>query len=314
MNLPIREEVLPMLHRRVHATLVEPPPKLPRHGTTFYLSIQFLIPGQEWISVDNIIGKIKKAHTETTFVKNKHGEIDIAFADGTSAEPMTDQPKIKVAATEAGYIIIDGHHETCRAVLLGSKTVPVEVVEDFTKRHPKMAMEAVWSELKSKHLSLFSEAKTPKHLAQFPPCLCDLSDKPNRFLARLLGMKVLTDEQGKVTLAETRGVKHPIWVKVNRGIPFIEFYIADILEKNSIHYDIRWGEDVPKDIVEEARHALVIAQANGPHKDIINGIHLLKSKDKADEFLDKKNWDKVEEKIRDLNPDVPRPHQSHKKD
>jgi len=305
MILPIREEVLPMLHRCIHATLMEPPPKMAKHGKAFYLSIQYLIPGQEWISVDNIIGKIKKAYAEPAFARDKRGEIELAFADGTSAEPMTDQPKIKVAATEAGYIIIDGHHETCRAILLGSKTVPVEVVKDFTKRHPKMSMEEVWAELKSHHLSLFSEAKSPEHLAKYPPCLCDLSDKPNRYLARLLGMKVVTDEKGTVTLAETRGVKHPVWIKVNRGVPFIEFYIADILEKSSIHYDLRWGEEVPKDVIEEARHALVLAQANGPHKGVINGIYLLKSRDKAEELLDKENWDKLAEKIQDFNPEIP---------
>lgn len=308
MIVPIREEVLPMLHRSLHAALKEPAPKTAKHGKSFYLPIQFLIPGQEWISVDNIIGKIKKAYTEPGFVKSKQGEIELAFADGTSAEPMTERPKIKVAATEQGYIIIDGHHETCRAILLGSRTVPVEMVEDFTKRHPKMTMEDVWIELKSRHLSLFSEAKKPAHLAQFPPCLCDLTDKPNRYLSRLLGMKVVTDAEGKITFAETRGVKHPVWVKVNRGVPFIEFYIADILEKNSIHYDIRWGDDVPKEVVEAARQALVIAQANGPHKDVFKEIFLLKSRDKADEYLEKKNWDKLEDKIRDLNPEIPHAH------
>lgn len=297
MPSPPRDEILPTLRRRLHAALRLPAVRPPNGERQFYLPVQLLVPGQEWISVDNIIGKIRQAHVDPRFLKNLKGGIDLAFADGTSTEPFLDPPKIKVASSEAGYVIIDGHHETCRAIILGSSSVPVEVIEDYTLRRPVMSMLDVWRDLKARDLSLFSEAKTPEHLAEYPPCLCDLTDKPNRYLARLLGAKVLMDAKGEITLAESRGVKYPIWMKINQGIPFMEFYIADILERAGIRYDLRWANDVPDEIVERARQLLLEAREQVLLRHIFKRIYVLRSKEEAGDFLERKNWNSLRKLI-----------------
>lgn len=276
-----------------------------------YVPLQYLVRGQDFISTANVHRKAEVI-VESGGVTYENDHPIPAFADGLSTLDIDAQVvKTQVAkvpgegSEEFRYIIIDGHHEAYAAVLTGSRKVPVEIISDYTL--PKSdgslwKMEEIWDDLKMKGQTLFDLPSA--RLAERPPGLKGMVDNPNRFLARVVSLRVLTEnaddpsELLKVVKAQSRGVKEPLWIKINKGIPFIEFYIAQIFSEIPVTYDPEWGESkVPEEVVEKCRAALIEAQRKAQSRSAaeltardkaILKLPLIHLKDEAREFAKKK--------------------------
>ena len=57
--------------------------------------------------------------------------------------------------------------------------------------------------------------------------------------------------------------EHPVWLKIGKDIPFVEFVIADIIRKNGFVYNEKWQGEIPSDELEKVRKAVVNANVPG---------------------------------------------------
>lgn len=251
-----------------------------------YLPLQYFIRGQDFISTANVHRKAEVA-VESGGVTYDDGRPVLSYADGESSVDIdADVVKTQVAKIPGGkYIIIDGHHEAYAAVLLGSRKVAVEIIADYTrdgrwlpdgtwedlKKAREWKADEIWDDLKANGKTLLEQPSS--ELAAQPPNLKGMVDNPNRFLARILSLRVLIENEDKgeparIIKAQSRGARAPLWIKINKGIPFIEFYLAKIFsEEAGVTYQAEWGEsDVPEEVVEDCRNALIKAQSKAAAK------------------------------------------------
>ena len=224
-------------------------------GETAYLPISALIRGQNRLSVDNMLMKLDE--------RFKDGDVINGVPQhdgGRSSVPLIDP--ISVIKLSTGYVITDGHHDAYLALYLGATTIPVIVEADYTDLSPREA----WLKLRKKNQILLAESID--QLEQTNPDFETIRDEPNRYLAGLLALKakVKRHDDGHVDVFSAKGGQKPVWIKMNGGVPFIEFYIADILNAAGIRYRPKWGKDIPDKVVEAARQALMNAARKREHK------------------------------------------------
>jgi hypothetical protein len=164
---------------------------------------------------------------------------------------MPLEEAISVVLSPFGYVIVDGHHDFMLSLYVEAETVPVKVVGDYSRLSPR----EFWQTLGDKKLSYLS--RKPQTLSSRAPELSELVDTPNRYLAALLTAK-FTIVGGKITHFKGNP-KAVVWVKINDGVPFKEFEIAQVLSDAGIEYQDKWGDDVPKKIVTKSRNILTAA-------------------------------------------------------
>lgn len=99
----------------------------------------------------------------------------------------------------------------------------------------------------------------------------NLQDDGNRFLAAIAARKCTKRGQ---PAKESTGAEYPLWVKIEKDIPFIEFMISDALTKAGLHYDRSMGSDTNAEplasFIEKAREVL--------NKNPIKGLKLVPEK------------------------------------
>jgi hypothetical protein len=137
-----------------------------------------------------------------------------------------------------GYIyIIDGHHRALVSTYLGSETLPVEVVADWSRLYsPKQFRR----ELESRGLAYWQDHSGLRSEALD---LCELIDDPNLQLARYLIHRVNVDLQfGNFSISKKSGAERPLLLKINQDIPFLEFLVADALRRAGVQFNVRRQE------------------------------------------------------------------------
>jgi hypothetical protein len=90
---------------------------------------------------------------------------------------------------------------------------------------------------------------------KIPLLFSELQDDPNRYFAALIARKCKADGDLKMSI----GAEYPVWIKVGKDIPFVEFRISDVLWQKGIIYDYKMGDQPPQQLVEAARKTLVEA-------------------------------------------------------
>lgn len=149
-----------------------------------------------------------------------------------------------------GYVLIDGHHDVISSLALGVEELSAEVVKDLSDLNE----DDFWDEMERQGYAylydLEGNRKTPPRDFQL------LEDDPNRYFAAITARKYAGD------LSKSTGAEYPLWIKIGRDIPFIEFKISDILWRNQIVYQNEWGNTPSEEFIEVARMALT--EANEP--------------------------------------------------
>ncbi len=227
-----------------------------------YVPVTRLTIGQILISVDNILEKKlpKRLATGDLSFDSSRGKYIFKHDHGRST--MAKDDPISVVEFEDGTLVIaDGHHDYFLALAAGATTVPIEIIRSY--KGSGLTKEQTWQDLIDRNL-VFLPNRTAKSLLENPPGIEQVKDLPNRYLAALLAMKVQTiSKRDRTELKVSSSALPPIWIKVDSSIPFVEFYIADLLEKAGIRYQKTWKEKIPAKVLEAARRVLLNAKSSG---------------------------------------------------
>jgi hypothetical protein len=213
----------------------------------FYLNCELLFPAQTRISNDGVIEKIAKAKERQKVAWDEQkAKWQPKYDDGRSI--LSTQEAIPVVKAPFGFIPIDGHHDIRASLDLGASTVPVRVIEDLsflsTAEFWEQAEKNDWAYL----YAVGGEKMNPIESFQ------DLVDDPNRRFAGIMARKYNLD-------GTSRGTEYPLWIKIDKDIPFIEFKIADVLWNRGVIYSS--GDEHSVDFVENVRQILLEANIEG---------------------------------------------------
>ena len=219
---------------------------------SFYLPLEKLFASQLRYSSQNV--------KEKTIAFEKNGDIswnenqkcwNLKHADGKSA--LSLERAIPIIIAPFGFAIADGHHHVLASLEVGAQLIPVKVI----KRYSDVSQEQFWEQAEVDGLAypydLAGARKIPPRTFQ------ELQDDPNRYFASIVARKCKADGD----LSKSKGATYPLWIKVGKDIPFIEFKIADALYQAGIFYTYDMGKKPPKEFIEQAREALVGANIPG---------------------------------------------------
>jgi hypothetical protein len=175
------------------------------------------------------------------------------YNDGTSILP--EDGALPVVKTSFGYVLLDGHHDVMSSLYLQAEMIPIKVTEDVRD----LSIDEFWREAEKRGWSYLYTKNGEKD--QPPAAFHDLVDDPNRYFAALVARKFKTDSEGDYT---SKGAEYPLWVKVDKDIPFIEFKIANALyNAGFIYQPDRMGAPPANHISEYARKILIAAEIEG---------------------------------------------------
>ena len=212
-----------------------------KKGQKGYVSIKLITPGQVRYSALNVEEKVKKAKDSGAAIKKSGGYV-FKFDNGKSI--VEEKNALPVIRAKDGYVLLDGHHDVLSSKELGAKTVPIEVKEDMSNL--SINDPTLWEQAEAKKLvylyDLSGKRVTP------PPSFDTMENDPNRFFATLIMHRCDTDASGKVSndyslSKDVYGYTYPVWIKINKDTPFIEFYISDLLNKYKVKYEDKMGKD-----------------------------------------------------------------------
>lgn len=218
----------------------------------FYIDSQQLFPSQLRYSNQNVQAKMDTAIDSNDAVWNQERKRwNLKYDKGNSI--LNLEESIPVVKGPFGYVLTDGHHHMLASLKFGAKTVPIKVIADLSALDEK----SFWIEMEKRGWAypyniLGEPSPLPKDFKQ-------LQDDPNRYFAALIARKCKSDGDINTSI----GAEFPVWIKVGKDIPFIEFRISDALWKQELHYRYSMGLNPPVEFVEEARRILLKANIPG---------------------------------------------------
>ncbi|MCL4361587.1 hypothetical protein M1446_04520 [Candidatus Dependentiae bacterium] len=215
-----------------------------------YVAINRIHPGQIRYSQANVDQKIntaiKKGYATRECKTNLQSkECILKFDNGRSIMSSSPElPVIKVPAAldnvfgNKNFILIDGHHDVKASLTLGAKTVPIKVKEDLGGS--TMSEQEFWNYLESKGYTYPFNLEGGQR-ANIPSDFNVLQDDTNRYFAAITARKYEgwdTKPEESTYTSPVFKPEYPLWVKVGKDIPFIEFMISDKLnDHNKRHAD-----------------------------------------------------------------------------
>ncbi|MEK6554232.1 MAG: ParB-like protein, partial [Bdellovibrionota bacterium] len=227
----------------------EPLPKI-EIGSVQYLPPEVLKASQQEFTFIKILKEIgDAAETYRTEYDMDAGQFTFAFDNGRSALPVQ---KAAIGILHRGKIyLLDGHHKVMISLYMNAETLPVHVIDDWSDLSPQKFRERMIERRYAYPLD-----KNGEPMSRFYD-FDELTDNPNLYLARLLIQKVKGGiELEKFKLFSVSGAKRPLILKFNEGLPFIEYFIANLLAHHDIFYDEEWGGKIPKETRKEIRTLL----------------------------------------------------------
>ena len=217
-----------------------------------YISYKKIHPGQLRYASKNVEEKRKKAIEVGAATWDNNNQWHYKYNHGTSI--MAENNALPVVMAPFGYVLVDGHHDVLASIALGAEFIPIKVVDDMSSLNPN----DFW--LKAEKQG-FVYPYAIGGARQVPPEQFDqLIDDPNRYFAAISARKC--DKLGDAP-NNSKGADYPLWIKIGKDIPFIEFMIADALWNNNLLYIYSMGNNPPKEFVEKARAILKRANIKG---------------------------------------------------
>jgi len=213
-----------------------------------YVEVHEIHPGQVRYSRANVEEKVSQAVKEGSVIQVEESYL-LKYDRGRSLFPKSKA--LPVVRGPDGYVLVDGHHHTLVSLRFHAQTIPVKQIADFSQ----MSSEAFWEKAEAIGLAHIRSLDGEKRIP--PKSFFDLENDPGRYFATITCRKYTAD------LSASRGAEYPLWIKVGKGIPFIELYISDALQQRGIIYDDSMGKSPSAEFVEKARQALVEAEIPG---------------------------------------------------
>jgi|GEM_PF-1854968 len=259
-------------------------------GQVAFVPVEQLWAGQREVSAEN--ARTKLFSSAADYGLDRNGDSWALPNDGGRSLLEISDPLL-VVRFKNRYVIVDGHHHAVMNAFVGGRTAAVKVLYDFSS----LTESQLWQELLAKRL-VHLPGESVESIMQNRPSLASLRDNPNRYLASILGAKVdLSFQSERVRVNGVRATNDALWVKINDGVPFVEFMIAEVLTRAGINYDPDWGDNVPREIVNKSRAALLQARERGDFPEL-DSIILLESKKQAKKIG--KDEDALADLVRDF--------------
>lgn len=218
----------------------------------FYTDIQCIYPSQLRYSSKNVQEKVDytiRLHDANWNEDTKSW--DLKYDGGKS--PLSPEDAVPVVRGPFGLVLTDGHHHLLASLQLNAQTIPVKVIADLSQ----LDETSFWAEMEQNGwaypYNILGERSPP------PKDVKLLQDDPNRYFAAIIARKCRADGD----LNSSRGATYPVWVKVGKDIPFIEFRISDALWKKGLRYNYDMGDNPSEALVEESRQILLDAKIPG---------------------------------------------------
>lgn len=230
-----------------------------------YISFKKIHPGQIRYASMNVTEKmnnaIKTGNAELFYdPANKSFRFKFMYNNGTSI--LSEKNALPVIKSPFGYVLVDGHHDLLASVALGADFIPVRVVGDLSNLTP----DQFWLQAEKQGL-VYPYAIGG--IRQIPPAsFKNLVDDSNRYFAALVARKC--EKYGDAATI-SRGADYPLWIKIGKDIPFIEFMIADAWWNNGLVYSYDMGNNPSAEFVEKAREIL--------NKAAIKGLKIIKQRE-----------------------------------
>lgn len=217
-----------------------------------YTHIDELTPGQVRFSSKNVEEKVVQAlQNGDAFFNPLAAHFVGKYDEGKSLFPESEA--LPVVKGKEGFVLADGHHHVLAALALGLPWVPTKEIADLSH----LSKEAFWEEMEQKGwvypYGLDGEKRLP------PKDFSLLEEDQNRYFAAITARKCGEDGD----MSRSRGAEYPLWIKIGKDIPFIEFKISDALFARGFYYDYSMGNEPPEAVVEEARRILIEADIPG---------------------------------------------------
>lgn len=216
-------------------------------GEVFPLPLERLLPSQARYSSKNVEDKIINALHKAYISEPAPGTFKLYFDEGRSLYP-SNQGLPVIDLNNGSYLLIDGHHSILASKQVGATTAFVRVVE-IAEHYPSQAFWAAMEEKGLTYLRNLGGEPCPP-----PTSFDDLMDDPVRYFVTLARCKV--DES--LNIKKARGYSYPLWLKIGKDVPFVEFKIADHLYKHGFRVDYAEMENPNRfeSLVEQARTLL----------------------------------------------------------
>lgn len=217
-----------------------------------YQHISQLFPGQVRYSSQNVKQKVDQAIKKHDAIWNTELHCyEGRYFEGKSLFPKEEA--LPVLQAPFGLILADGHHHTLAALSLGIEWVPIKILADLSH----LSSEKFWSVAEEKGWAFLYDLEGNRMTPMQD--FSTLIDDPNRYFAAITARKCPANGDMSASI----GAEYPLWIKVGKDIPFIEFRISDALRKAGIEYTYVMGDEPPIDFVEQARQALFEANIPG---------------------------------------------------
>lgn len=175
----------------------------------------------------------------------------LQFDEGRSAFGPDDA--VPVIKCNDGYALVDGHHTALASKALGAKTLPIRIVKTYTGPRDQTFWQ--WAEEQG-----YAYLKDVSGERKIPTSFDDMSDDPLRYFAAITARKF----EKSLDYAASIGAERPLWVKIHKDVPFIEFALADALRSAGFVY--AYGDETSsafQDMIERARAVLTTRPVPG---------------------------------------------------
>lgn len=209
-------------------------------GQRVYMPIKDITPGQVRYSAMNVQEKVDKALERKSAVKKGDTHV-LAFDNGKSILEL--EVALPLLKARDGYVLLDGHHDLLSSMRLGAQTVPVEVKEEMADM--SIHDQRFWQKAEDKKLVFLYNlnGERVKELPRFDA----MQDDANRFFVTLILHRCNTKDgvivKDYAISDKVYGHKTPVLIKIDKDIPFLEFYVGDLLRKYGVQYHNNQGKD-----------------------------------------------------------------------
>lgn len=223
-----------------------------------YVSMEKISPGQLRYSEKNVKEKIKVALTKKYAVAHSsNNTYALQFDAGKSILPLEAALPV-ILGPHKQLRLVDGHHDFISSLRLGARTVPVTLIANLSH----LSETEFWQEAAANNYIYPYNLDGVKIVPLPKQWIFDknngLTDDPNRYFAAIAARKCAKNAEQKTT--ESTGAEYPLWVKVGKDVPFIEFMISDRLMQHKLFYQNEMGNDFSKEpllsFMEKAREIL----------------------------------------------------------
>ncbi|HBL98359.1 TPA: hypothetical protein DDZ86_01805 [Candidatus Dependentiae bacterium] len=243
----------------------------------FYADLSELRPTQIRYSSENVKDKVKKAIKQGATVKNF---LYFKYNNGTSIFDVNDA--VPVIKTPEGLFLCDGHHSVLASKEVGATTMPVFIADKYNFNVKNNPIFWTWASQKNYAYLRDLDGKN-----KYPADFESLTDDPVRYFVALAARKFEKSAQ----FSDSTGADYPLWVKIGKDVPFVEFRVADLLYEAGFKFV--YGDEQDKKLFEQK-----IEMARGmleQRLSLLTKVHPLKKL----KFLPKKEFYKESSAIKE---------------